>query len=203
MNLIEDRTVALSGVIQACSQVQLLAREGEINQADFDTALQSILVLDAVSTPAIYSGLGGIKSGLQKVSAGIMSSAKMEDVELLRYVMSVLHLQTQLYRNKEAFQEFAVEVERLSAVDADDLVNTCSEVYKRHISGLRPQIIVQGEQGYLQRADIPPRIRAMLLAAFRSAVLWQQKGGSKFKIIWERTRMRNAAQSLLSGYQPH
>lgn len=203
MNLIEERTIALGGVVQACKQVQILARSGEMNQAVFDTALQSILVLDAVNTPAIYTGIGGVNSGLKFIADGMMSSAKMEDVELLRYVMSVLHLQTQLYRNKQAFEAFATDVERLSAVNSDDLVNACSGVYQNHISELRPQIIVQGEQGYLQREDIPPKIRSMLLAAFRSAVLWQQKSGSKFKVVWERTRMRNAAQSLLTAYKPH
>ncbi|MFT5655266.1 MAG: CII-binding regulator of phage lambda lysogenization HflD [Arenicella sp.] len=40
-------------------------------------------------------------------------------------------------------------------------------------------------------------MRAMLLAGIRSAVLWQQKDGGKFKLIWQRTRMQNAARDLL------
>jgi len=203
MNKIQERTIALAGVVQACAEVQSLARRGEVNQAVFDTCLKSILVLDAVSTPAIYSGLGGVNPGLRIVAKGITSSAKPEDVELLRYVMSILQLQTQLYRNRSAFSKFARDVERLSAVNADELPSSCAELYQKHISGLRPQIIVQGEENYLQREDIPPKIRALLLAAFRSAVLWQQKGGSKFKMVWERTRMSNAARDLMSGYQPH
>lgn len=203
MNKIQERTIALAGVVQACAQVQALARRGEVNEAVFDTAIQSILVLDAVSTQAIYSGLGGVHPGLRIIAKGITSSAKSEDVELLRYVMSILQLQSQMYSNKNAFGRFAQDIERLSAVNADELPSSCAELYQKHISGLRPQIIVQGEEEYLQRADIPPRIRALLLAAFRSAVLWQQKGGSKFKMFWERTRMSNAAQDLMGDYKPH
>ncbi len=199
MTTIEDRTIALAGVTQACKQVQLLARHGRLDQPVFDTALQSILVLDAVNTPAVYSGLDGVNMGLRMISKGIMSSAKIEDVELLRYLMSVLHLQNELYRNQSAFDSFALGVERLSAVSNDDLLQACSDLYQKHISTLRPQIIVQGEQDYLQRNDVPIKVRSMLLAAFRSAVLWQQKGGSKFKIIWERTRMRNSAEKLLNS----
>jgi len=203
MNKIQQRTIALAGVAQACAEVQALARRGQVNEAVFDTAVKSILVLDAVSTQAIYSGLGGVHPGLRIIAKGITSSAKPEDVELLRYVMSILQLQTQMYRNNSAFEQFAQDVERLSAVDAIELPNSCAELYQKHISGLRPQIIVQGEEDYLQRADIPPKIRALLLAAFRSAVLWQQKGGNKFKMVWERTRMSNAAKELIEGYKPH
>lgn len=203
MNIIQERTIALAGVVQACAEVQSLARRGEVNNAVFDTALQSVLVLDAVSTPAIYSGVGGVYPGLKIISNSIMSSAKAENVELLRYAMSILHLQTQMYRNKDAFNQFGQDVERLSAVNVDELPNACAEVYQKHVSGLRPQIIVQGEEDFLQRDDIPEKIRALLLSAFRSAVLWQQKGGSKFKMMWERTRMRNAAQDLLDDYRPH
>ena len=118
-------------------------------------------------------------------------------MEVLRYTISVLHLQTQLYRDSEKFQSFGVDVERLSGVSADDLIDACSDVYQTHISNMRPQIIVQGESGYLQNTLIPPKIRALLLAALRSAVLWQQKEGGRFKLLWQRTRMQNAAASLL------
>ena len=68
---------------------------------------------------------------------------------------------------------------------------------------MRPQIIVQGEQDFLQQDDVPQRIRSLLLAAFRSAVLWQQKDGSRFKILWQRTRMQNAAAALLADLPVH
>lgn len=203
MNLLEERTVALAGVMQACSQVQMLARKGEFDSSVFDASQQSILVLDAVNTPAVFGGITGVMTGLRLLSNGMLSSAKIEDVELLRYAMSILHLQTQLYRNRNVYDEFAANIERLSAVSGDEQIIACSDLYQKYISDLRPQIIVQGEQDYLQREEIPSKIRTMLLAAFRSAVLWQQKGGSKFKIMWERTRMRNASQSLLSDYKLH
>ncbi|MBX2848090.1 MAG: lysogenization regulator HflD [Acidiferrobacterales bacterium] len=198
MTPIEERTIALAGIFQACKQVQTLARHGRVDEPVFDACLKSILVLDAVNTPAVYSGLSGVSLGLKMLSNGIMSSAKMEDVELFRYVMSILHLQSQLYADKKAFSVFTRDVERLSAMSDSDLVEGCSDLYRRYISNLRPQIIVQGEQNFLQRDEVPGKVRCMLFAAFRSAVLWRQIGGSKFKIFWERTRMRNAAIELLS-----
>ena len=203
MSTIEDRTIALAGIIQACVMVQSLARTGKADPFAFDASLKSILVLDAMSTPAVYGGIVGVRDGLSIVADGIMSSAQGDSVEVLRYTMSLLHLQTQLYRDGTTFSAFGQSIEQLSSVSSDQLVEACSDIYKRYISELSPQIIVQGEQDYLQREDIPPQVRAMLLAGIRSAVLWQQKGGGRFKLLWERTRMQNAARGLLAQSAAH
>lgn len=202
MDLIEERTLALAGVFQACKQVQNLARNGRSDMHDVEPCMQSILVLDAISSQAVYGGVKGVNSGLRLITDGIMSSPQLVDVEVLRYVMSVLDLQRQLYRDDQKFAEFAQAVERLSSVDKDDYTNACSDLYQEYISEMQPQIIVQGEQDYLQRPEIPPQVRGLLLAAVRSAVLWQQKGGNRFKLLWERTRMQNAAKAFLQlGFQ--
>jgi len=197
MNLIEQRTLALAGILQACKQVQNLARNGRVDVYDVEPIMQSILVLDAINTPAVYGGVPGVKAGLQIIKNGGLSSPQLLDVELFRYAMSLMHLQAQLYNRNDAFSDFAQDIERLSSVSSDEFSLACSDVYQKHISNMQPQVIVQGEQNFLQQADIPPQIRGLLLAGIRSAVLWQQKGGSRFKILWERTRMQNAAKSLL------
>ena len=115
-------------------------------------------------------------------------------------MMSILQLQKQLYSNQQKFSEFGQAVERLSGFSNEELDSACSDVYQTHISVLQPQIIVQGEQEHLQSDGVPEQVRAMLLAAIRSAVLWQQKGGGKFRLVWERTRMQHAAKSLRSHH---
>jgi high frequency lysogenization protein len=151
MNLIEERTIALAGIFQACQQVQALARTGMADQAAFDSSLQSVLILDAVNTAAVFGGVEGVRSGMSLIVDGVMNSPQGEKVELLRYAMSLMHLQGQLYNDEVAFAEFGQAVERLSAVPKDNLVGACSELYQKFISDMRPQIIVQGEQNYLRR----------------------------------------------------
>lgn len=203
MNIIEERTLALAGLLQACKQVQSLARTGEVDRADFDSSLQSILILDAVSTAAVYGGVDGVGSGLKMLAEGILRSPQGMDVEVLRYAMSLMHLQNQLFLDEQQSSDFGRAVDRLSSYSQDELIGACSEVYQAHISAMRPQIIVQGEQDYLQNADVPPQIRSLLLAGIRSAVLWQQKGGSRFKLLWQRTRMQNAARDLAQQATVH
>ena len=189
----------MAGIIQACEQVQSLARRGIADQMTMESSVKSILVLDAVNTPSVFGGLAGVRRGLRLIEEGVMQSASAQSMELLRYAMTVMQLQIQLMKNSNTFGQFGQEVDRLSAFDGDELMLACSDLYQKYISSMQPQVIVQGEEVHLQNPDIPPKIRTLLLAAFRSAVLWNQKGGSRFRLIWERTRMRNASRSLLAS----
>ncbi|RBP49206.1 lysogenization protein HflD [Arenicella xantha] len=203
MTLLDERTIALSGVLQACKLVQQLARTGHCDEQDMQASLQSVLVLDAVNTQSVFGGVEGVRTGLALMAGGIFNSAQVPDVELLRYVVSIMQLQAQLYRNTQKFADFGSDVERLSSYSGDDLVEACSAVYQKHVSTMQPQVIIQGEAGHLQNSVIPPQIRALLLAAVRASVLWQQKRGSRFRLLWERTRMQNSAREWLSQTRTH
>ena len=197
MQSIEERTIALAGLFQACLQVQSLARSGRLDEADFQTAIRSILTLDAVSSSAVYGGVDKLHSGLTALANGSLVSPSANSTEVLRYVMSILHLQRQLFGDQQQLEQFSARIEALSGFSKADIPERCSEIYQQFVSVLRPQIIVNGEEEHLQRVEVPVKIRTLLLAAIRSAVLWEQKGGGRFNLIWQRTRMQNAAKSLL------
>ena len=203
MNTIEERTIALAGLFQACLQVQALAREGTLDQADFDTAVRSILTLDAVSSGAIYGGVEKLHTGLTAIAGGALVSPSANATEVLKYAMAILYLQRQLFSDDSEVAKFAERIEALSGFSKEDVPRQCSEIYQQFVSVLRPQIIVNGEEQHLQRAEVPIQIRTLLLAAVRSAVLWQQKGGGRFNLIWQRTRMQNAAKQLLQNPVRH
>ena len=203
MDIVEERTIALSAIFQCCCLVQSLARRGESDSAEEAVLIKSIGILDALNTPAIYSGLSGVNTGLSCVAKGILTTSSTDQLELLRYATQVLTLQRGLYKEQTNFEQFASEIERLSAYSEVEMTQACSSIYQTYVSPLRPQIIVQGEQEFLQQKNIPERIRTLLLAAIRAAVLWQQKGGSRFRLLWERTRMQNAARKMLQDAEIH
>ncbi len=203
MTITEERTLALAAVIQAGLCVQSLARRGSLDQTDFDSLMQSILILDAASTSAVYGGTAGVRSGLSALADGILVSPKADNVEVLRYAMSLLHLQRALFADTGKAQQFGQRVEGLSAFSKDQLPQQCSDIYQEFISGIKPQIIVNGEESHLQQPEVPIKVRTLLLAGIRSAVLWQQKGGGRFSLIWQRTRMQNAAKALLATATTH
>ena len=57
------------------------------------------------------------------------------------------------------------------------------------MSHLRPRVLVQGNPHYLGQAPVVAEVRAILLAAVRSAVLWRQLGGSLWDLLLRRRDM--------------
>ena len=74
-----------------------------------------------------------------------------------------------------------------------------AEVYQRNISTLSPRVMVTGEPLHLQNPDNQNRIRAVLLAGVRAAILWQQCGGNRWTLLFGRRRLVDAARSLLAA----
>ena len=57
--------------------------------------------------------------------------------------------------------------------------------------------MVNGEQTYLGRTDIVNKIRALLLAGLRSAMLWKQCGGTRWKFLFFRKKLQLEIENLL------
>jgi high frequency lysogenization protein len=70
--------------------------------------------------------------------------------------------------------------------------------YSETISTLSPRIVVLGEHGHLSNPDVANTVRALLLAAIRSAVLWRQCGGNRLQLLFGRRKLIAEAQRLLS-----
>jgi high frequency lysogenization protein len=60
------------------------------------------------------------------------------------------------------------------------------------------RIHVAGKREYISQAAILDKIRALLLAGIRSAVLWQQVGGSRWQLLLDRKKIVHTAQQILT-----
>jgi high frequency lysogenization protein len=54
--------------------------------------------------------------------------------------------------------------------------------------------MVEGAERWLEQPRTVTRIRALLLAAVRAAVLWRQSGGNYWNLFWERRTMARFAR---------
>ena len=70
-------------------------------------------------------------------------------------------------------------------------------LYADTLSHLRPRILVQGNPHYLGQPGVVAEIRALLLAAVRSAALWRQLGGSLWDFLLARRAMLQATEAWL------
>ncbi|KPU83108.1 lysogenization regulator, partial [Psychromonas sp. PRT-SC03] len=74
-------------------------------------------------------------------------------------------------------------------IDDDNILSSLNLIYKDLISDLGPKIQVNGSPSCLQQERTQHKIRALLLAGVRSAVLWRQIGGKRRQLLSSRKAM--------------
>ncbi|PHS70245.1 MAG: lysogenization regulator HflD [Methylophaga sp.] len=199
----QDRIIALAALIQAVTLVQQIAETGQVNQAAFDTLLNSLLATDADTTEAVYGDISQLKIGFKQLNHQLSKKKNNKDVGLLRYVINLLHLERQLAKRpammdliSREIDQVPQQVEYFGDINNSQVIARFADIYHRTISELTPRIQVHGDPTYLQQADNINRVRALLLAGIRAAILWHQKGGRRWHFIFQSSKMLNLSTSL-------
>ncbi|MFP4271543.1 MAG: high frequency lysogenization protein HflD [Halothiobacillaceae bacterium] len=197
---IEDQTLALAGVAQAAVLVRGLAYKGSAPQSALEGSIRSLFAFDAADTADVFGGPQGVALGLKQLRQSL--GGQDRDVDLTRYAMILLQLGSRFMQAgsmpgqvHDRLVALAHDWEREGLTDG--LFIEINGLYRDTISNLTPKVVVNGEQSLLEQREIAARIRALLLAGIRAAVLWQQVGGSRLQLLFRRKRYLEACESLL------
>jgi high frequency lysogenization protein len=198
---VKDRVLALAGLLQSIRLVQDMANNGQAETRPLAACVDSLFRFDADSTEEVYGGAAALEPGLRRVIAQLDGSDR--DSAQTRMAMNVLHLE----RRFAASPEVAAELQRRLEETLRDrqpwepthpaVLSRLGEIYADLISPLGPRVMVQGNPVYLAQPGVVAEVRAALLAALRSAVLWRQLGGSYWDLLLSRRAMVEIAQGLL------
>jgi high frequency lysogenization protein len=208
---LRDSTLALAGIFQACHQVQNIARTGNENNLAFTASINSLLLIDAASVEDVFGGTPNLRDGLKTLldtlsgGHGKAVTRSPESLEVTKYVIGIMALERKLKRHAEMLLAVRKGIERAQE-QAKHFSNTHENVlaslaglYTDTISTLQPRIMVNGEQTYFSDPGKVNRIRALLLAAIRAAVLWRQCGGSRWQLLLQRKKILAETKQLLDG----
>jgi high frequency lysogenization protein len=192
----EQRVLALAGLVQALKQVRQTAATGQADAGVVATAIDSMFRIDAESPQAVYGGTSPLRPGLLLVRAYFSNQGS--DEMLPRLALAVLQLERRFVRDAAVAQQVHDGViavlplaDRLGQHHPDVLA-ALGALYADTVSHLRPRVLVQGNPHYLGQASVVAEIRAMLLAALRSAVLWRQLDGSLWDFLLRRRELMQA-----------
>lgn len=199
----KDIVLALAGVTQACALVQQVARKNTADSAALEASLESLFRIDADSTEAVYGSAADVRPGLKSVQEQLGGSRAPANLELMRYAANIMHLERALAKRPRMLAriregiEGAQEKKQALGVTHPDVIAPLAQIYSETVSTLAPRIIVQGEQGYLSNPDNANKVRALLLAAIRSAVLWRQVGGRRWQLLFARSALVREVTAML------
>jgi len=207
----KDKTITLAAICQVAYQVQQVSRTGQITDQDFSILLQSIIETSPINTLAVYGGdLHNIKKGLELLISHLSSDKDTssangnKDPELTRYIISLINLERRLAKQPQQLNALG---ERINATErqlehysltSDTLTASFASIYSDIISPLGHKIQVTGEPSILKQNINQYKIRALLLAGIRAAVLWRQVGGKRRHILFNRKKIVDTAKALLN-----
>jgi high frequency lysogenization protein len=204
MNSREDQVMALAGIFQSANLIEQLARNGEINQAAFDCCIDSLFTFESNSVLDVYGDMAGLNRGLQALVEYLSGRNVQTGKSAAYYIMSMMKLSDNLIKQEalsNQLQEGLKNIQRHSTdfeMSQKSILNNIDGLYQKSISHLHPRIIVRGDQSILSNSDNAAKVRALIFAGIRSAVLWHQMGGSKWKLIYLRKKYVECAKKLLA-----
>ena len=201
---LQDITLALAGVVQATILVNQVAKTGFAQQDAYKCSIESLFDLNPASTLAVYGGNAQtLRLGLEALRDMLAGNHKHQ--EAMRYALGALHLQKKLAGRRDMMNtigsrvsQAASQAEHFSSTH-DNVVSNLGQIYSETISTFRFRIQVMGDYNYLQQPRIASQIRALLLAAIRSAMLWRQLGGTRWQLLLQRKAIASQVDKLLSG----
>lgn len=203
MNPWQQRVIALAAIAQSIAAVKQLALRGQVgNEVQRDALLNSVLDQTPSDVASIYGGVGNLQLGLQVLLAQI-GTTKDKDVDITRYIIATLALARRLERKPESLQALGQRIQQLARqqndfhFDQDTIITGMAGAYSDFISPLSQPIRIHGKPTLLQQKPVQDQIRALLLAAVRSAILWRQVGGQRRQFIFSRRRMVTTCHDLL------
>ena len=148
----------------------------------------------------VYRGGNGVRTGLRLVSE-ILGELKIGEYgETIRYGMDILSLERRLRQTPKLMRSLGAGISAIQEhrhlnelnVTDEDIISRLSRLYEETAGTVQPRIRVQGQQKHLSNTMNTSRIRALLLAAIRSAVLWHQLDGRRSEWLLGRGKLLRA-----------
>ncbi len=197
----DDRTLALAGLVQALKLVRRIADTGQADASILATSLDSVFRIDAASPEEVYGGARNVRPGLLLLRDYLANQG--DDPQLPKLALSVTQLERRFVANDavaervhEGILELKPKADQLGSSHPEVLA-ALGSLYADTVSHLRPKVMVQGNPHYLGQAGVVAEIRAILLAALRSAVLWRQLGGSAWDIFLRKRGLQRSIEVWL------
>ena len=197
---LKNETISLGAIYQACNEIKKIAWQGEINNNIIEPLINSVYQTTSEEIEDIFISIKRLNSGLDFLRRQLVGDAFSRDGEVSRYFEAIGILVKNMNKKDEVLNKLRTELTKQSLpINEDNLDQHAlflSELYLSTISTVEPRIIVNGDNKYLTDKKNAAMIRSLLLCAIRSYILWQQSGGSKFRIFIFKKKIAELAVKL-------
>ena len=199
-----EQTIALAAVYQSAVMAHELANSGAVrDQKSWQVSLNSLYKIDAKTTEDVFdNNIPGLALGLNT----LIKSFNKDNyyINVIKYSITLLALAGKLQQRPEMMDLIAKGLSDSKVLQNQEdplnaaVVSKLAQIYSKTISQMQPRVIVAGQPFHLKDQATTEKIRAILLAGIRAAVLWKQVGGNQLQLLFKRKNYIDEAKHLLS-----
>ena len=197
---LKNETISLGAIYQACNEIKKIAWQGEINVNAIEPLINSVYQITSENIDDIYINIKRLNTGLDFLRRQLVGDAFSRDAEVTRYFEAIGILIKNMSKKEDIFnklrQQLTQQTITVEKGNLDDHALFLSNLYLNTVSTVEPRIIVNGDNKYLTDKKNAAMIRTLLLCAIRSYILWQQSGGSKFRMFIFKKKIAKLAVTL-------
>ncbi len=202
------RALAIAAIAQQALMVKQLAHHGLAPLDKLNTALFGLLNQNPTDVRTVFGSVSALKTGLYTLEEQLTGKLHLADDDVKRYVISILYLERLLASQPKMLSFISSQLKNLKDIhaaklngDNQSLIRALAQLYQDTISTLGFRIQVRGDILRLKNDFLAARLRLLLFAGIRGAVLWHQCGGRRWHLLFRRARLLQATQELLQT--PH
>tara|TARA_B100000989_G_scaffold231515_1_gene178313 strand:- start:184 stop:870 length:687 start_codon:yes stop_codon:yes gene_type:complete len=206
----------LAAVVHTAQLVRELARTGSAYYPAMKGLINSLFLLDAPSSAAVFPDQRLARPGLESLTSRTRQIRPEETEEISRYTRILFMLRPKLMADTDMQSRRGMRLQSISPLsdphwqtqnhsqnpgtsETERSFKALATLYQDTISRLPSRIQVKGNVEHLKDERIANRIIALLLADIRFAVLWHQTGGRSWHPFILRGRINRIAASMLEN----
>ncbi len=198
-----EQTIALAAVYQSAIMAHELANSGAVRDPkSWEVCLNSLYKIDASSTEDVFNNdMSGLALGLNTLIKSFNKDSHY--INVIKYTITLLSLAGKLQQRPDMMDVIAQGLNDSKVLQNKDeplnaaVIGKLAQIYSKTISQMQPRVIVAGQPFHLKDQVTTEKIRAILLAGIRAAVLWRQVGGTQLQLLFKRKTYIEEAKSLL------
>ena len=208
----EHQNIALCAVAQCAALVHELAIGKEIRQSQLASAINPLLILNPESVEQVYPNLESLTLGFSTLQSILGSNRVKQNSQIRRYITEILILRKSLSKNMimqsvvraglsnlEPIRPSLIDCMQTNQQEINEQNYTFEEIsslYRKTLSTLKHRIRVAGKVQFLKNEIVSNKIRGLLFAGVRSAVLWHQLDGRYWRLFIYNKRISNTVSDI-------
>ncbi|MGB1297972.1 MAG: high frequency lysogenization protein HflD [Psychrobium sp.] len=203
---IDNQVLAFAAIAQCAKMANDVARRGVIDSDQWHVCVASLVCTDPESVMDIYEPVSDLAAGLDTVVKQLSDSGEGRSIEVTKYIAGIISLSRKLIRNDNALAMMSQRIDQVKrqlhhfTINDEAVISNFASIYSDIVSPLGGKIHVAGTPTHLQQPLNQKKIRTLLLAGVRAAILWQQVGGKRRHLFFSRKSYVKSAKKQLTQF---